>query len=463
MKKPLSKTIKRFYGISDLGFGFMAGGMETPYLVFFMTNVAHFSLQGIAIATTIASIIDAFMQPVYGGIITGTRAGKHGRNRSWLIFFPILTWISFITLFTAIGTPTIGVIIVGASLCLTNAMRTLPWVAHLNLINVLASNADERAQLSSVRGTWSTAGTIITSIIVLPIIGLFGRLLGNEVHGYTIAAALMGLIYCVLTWITFAFTKGYEEPEPEGAHTAAQKVTVLDMLKAAGTNPPLLILLIADFFKYMSGFVSSAAAAYYFSYILRDLNKMPIYLFLGGVCMTLGASQSGRIAKALSTKQAAVIGILGQGIVLVIATMVARNMYVFFVLLGVIRLFGGITTAAVVAMYSDCVVYSKWKTGKNTAPFIMGSMTFALKLSYIARGTLVPLILALVGFSASIAPADATETLKSGILIMFLLIPGLCMCLSGLLLALGYRLTKTKVAELQADIDARAAVAPTSA
>jgi GPH family glycoside/pentoside/hexuronide:cation symporter len=87
----------------------------------------------------------------------------------------------------------------------------------------------------------------------------------------------------------------------------------------------------------------------------------------------------------------------------------------------------------------------------------MGSMTFALKLSYIARGTLVPAILALVGFSASIAPADATETLKNGILNVFLLIPGLCMCLSGLLLVFGYRLTKTKVTELQAEIDARAA------
>jgi GPH family glycoside/pentoside/hexuronide:cation symporter len=463
MKKPLSKTIKRFYGIADFGFGFMAGGMETPYLVFFMTNVAHFSLQGIAIATTIASTIDAFMQPVYGGIITGTRAGKHGRNRSWLVLFPLLTWLTFITLFTAIGTPTTGVIIVGASLCLTNAMRTLPWVSHMNLINVLASNADERAQLSSVRGTWSTAGTIVTSIIVLPIIGFFGRVLGNQVHGYTIAAALMGFVYCVLTWITFAFTKGYEEPEPEGAHTAARKVTVLDMLKAAATNPPLLILLIADFFKYMAGFVSGAAAAYYFNYILRDLNKMPIYLFLGGICMTLGASQSGRIAKALSTKQAAIIGILGQGIAMILNAMLARNMYIFFVLLGMTRLFGGVTTAAVVALYSDCVVYSKWKTNKNTAPFIMGSMTFALKLSYIARGTLVPFILALVGFSASIAPADATEMLKSGILNVFLLIPGLCLCLSGLLLTFGYRLTKTKVAELQAEIDARPAAEPATA
>jgi GPH family glycoside/pentoside/hexuronide:cation symporter len=212
----------------------------------------------------------------------------------------------------------------------------------------------------------------------------------------------------------------------------------------------------------MAGFVSGAAAAYYFNYILRDLNKMPIYLFLGGVCMTVGASQSGKIAKALSTKRAAVIGILGQGTAMLINAMLARNMYVFFVLLGITRIFGGITTTSVVAIYSDCVVYSKWKTGKNTAPFIMGSMTFALKLSYIARGTLVPFILAFVGFSANIVPADATETLKSGILTVFLLIPGLCLCFSGLLLTFGYRLTKTKIAELQTEIDARAAASATA-
>ncbi|MCR3921455.1 MAG: hypothetical protein NUK65_02930, partial [Firmicutes bacterium] len=95
---------------------------------------------------------------------------------------------------------------------------------------------------------------------------------------------------------------------------------------------------------------------------------------------------------------------------------------------------------------------------KNTSPFIMGSMTFALKLSYIARSTLVPAILAFVGFSAAISPEAATETLKNGILSAFLLIPGIALLLSGLLIKFGYKLTREKVQELQEEIDTRKTV-----
>ena len=459
MKKPLSRTIKTFYGISDFGFSFMTGGMENTWLMFFMTNVAEFSLASISIATTIAAFVDAFMQPVYGGIITGTRAGRWGRNRTYLVFWPILVAVTFVTLFTNIGSKTTGVIIVAASLCLTNGFRSLPWIAHLNMITVLANDSDERARLASLRGTWSSVGGIVSSYVATPLIGFLGVYLGSVTLGYTVSAGVMGLIYIIPTWWTFAFTKGYEPTGEEVVQTAAAKVTVMDMLRAAGGNPPLIVLLIADFFKYMSGFIMSASAAYYFNYIIGSIALMPTYLLLGSCFTAAGTSLSGIAAKKLSSKGAAVTGILGMGITLTINFFVARNLMTFFVLVLITRFFGGMSGASIIALYTDCVVYSKWKTGKNTAPFIMGSMTFALKTSYIVRGPLVLAVLAFVGFSSSIAPSDASETLKQGILAAFLLIPGLSYILSGLFLFFGYKLTREKVQQLQVEIDAREAQA----
>ncbi|KPU46202.1 putative symporter YjmB [Oxobacter pfennigii] len=459
MKKPLSKTIQWFYGISDFGFSIMTGGMEVTYLMFFMTNVAKFSLVSIGIATTVSAIVDALMQPVYGGIITGTKPMKWGRNRSWLVFMPVLVVITFITMFTSIGPKEVGVVIVAASLCLTNAARTFPWLAHVNLITVLASGPDERAKLASVRGTWAAAGGIVSSYVALPLIMFFSAALKDEVIGYTIVAGIVSIFYAVTTWFTFAFTKGYEETGDSAVQTKAQKVTVMDMLRSAAGNPPLIVLLIADFFKYMSGFVSSAAAAYYFTYILKDMALMPLYLFLGAVMLTIGAACAGYAAKKLSTKISAVLGIIGMGLAFTIGFFVARNMYAFFACILVARFCGGLVNTAVIALYTDCIVYSEWKTGKNTSPFIMASMTFALKLSYIARGTLVPAVLAMVGFSAAISPEQATETLKNGILAAFLLIPGVALLLSGSLIYIGYKLTRDKVQELQAEIDARKAAA----
>jgi len=456
-KKPLSKMITRFYGISDFGFNIMTGGMEVTYLVFFMTNVAKFSLVSIGIATTVAAVIDAFMQPVYGGLMTGLKPMKWGRNRSWLVFMPVLVLITFVTMFTSIGPKNVGVIIVAASLCLTNAARTFPWLAHVNLITVMANGPDERAKLASIRGTWAAAGGIISSYVVLPLINFFASRLNNEVAGYTVVAFIVSLFYVITTWFTFWFTKGYEEVETDTAMIKAERVTVKDMLLSTAGNPPLLVLLIADFFKCMSGFVMSASAAYYFTYIVRDMSLMPLYLFLGAIMSTLGAASVAFIARKLGTKGAATLGVFGQGIAFTICFFLARNVTLFFVCIIIARFFGGITNTSIVSLYTDCIVYSEWKTGKDTSAFIMATMTFALKLSYIARGTLVPAVLALVGFSASIDPAVASETMKIGILVAFLAIPGGVLLVSGLLLFFGYKLTKEKVLELQTEIDARKA------
>ncbi|MCR3923373.1 MAG: MFS transporter, partial [Firmicutes bacterium] len=361
MKKPLNNMIKRFYGISDFGFSIMVGGMEITYLMFFMTNVAKFSLVSIGIATTVAAIVDAFMQPVYGGIITGTKPMRWGRNRSWLVFMPILVVITFMMMFTSIGPANVGVIVVAAALCLTNAARSFPWLAHVNLITVMANGPDERAKLASTRGTWAAAGGIVSSYIALPLIVFFSAQLNNEVIGYTIVAGIVAMFYAVTTWFTFSFTKGYEETGAAAAQTATTKVSIKDMLRSASGNPPLILLLIGDFFRYLSGFVMSASAMYYFVYIQGNKGLMPLYLFLGAIMLTLGAACAGFAAKKLTSKGAAVLGIIGMGLSLTVGTFVARNLILFFICILIARFFGGIANTSIIALYTDCIVYSEWK------------------------------------------------------------------------------------------------------
>lgn len=459
MKKPLSKMIKTFYGISDFGFSFMVTGLENSYLLFFMTNVAKFPLASISIVTTISAIIDAFMQPVYGGIIAGMKPMKWGRNRSWFVFMPILVMLTFIMMFTDIGPKNVGVIIVGVSLCLTNATRTFSWLSHVNLISVLANNSNERALLASRRATWNSVGGALSSYAVLPLITFFAAVLKNDVSGYTIVATLMALIYVGFTWFTLYFTKGYEPTGADAVQTPATKVTFKDMVHSALGNPSLLLLVVADFFKYLAGFLMSASAVYYFTYIAGNLALTPLYILLRSVMTTIGSASTGLIAKKLSTKGSAVLGSVCQGILLIICGFFARNVVAFFILIMAAHIFTGVCNPAMTALYTDCSVYSEWKTGKNASPFIMGTMTFALKFSYIFRASTVTAILAMVGFSAGIDPALATDALKNGIIAAYLFIPAGALLLSGALLSFGYRLTRAKVDELQEEINARKAAA----
>ena len=59
--------------------------------------------------------------------------------------------------------------------------------------------------------------------------------------------------------------------------------------------------------------------------------------------------------------------------------------------------------------------------------------------------------------SADIDPAAATEGLKSGIGVAFMIVPAAALIVGALLLIVGFRITKEDVTRFQKEIDARKA------
>ena len=118
-------------------------------------------------------------------------------------------------------------------------------------------------------------------------------------------------------------------------------------------------------------------------------------------------------------------------------------------------------------MYADTVVYNEWKNNTNAAGWINGLQLFPLKIGFVFRGVLIPVILGMIGFTsaADFAPyLEAGATLsaefisfQSGIGIGFMIFPSILVVVSALLLLLGFKLTPTKLKQYQAEIDERRA------
>lgn len=53
-KKPISKGLKTFFGVGDLGFNWMTN-IETYYYAYFLTNIAQFPLALVTVIQTIGS------------------------------------------------------------------------------------------------------------------------------------------------------------------------------------------------------------------------------------------------------------------------------------------------------------------------------------------------------------------------------------------------------------------------
>ena len=184
---------------------------------------------------------------------------------------------------------------------------------------------------------------------------------------------------------------------------------------------------------------------------------LPTYILLGSITMTLGSHFAGQISKTLSTRNATIFGLFGLAASLILCKFVAMNITMFFIVVLLARMFLGVLGAVMVGLYSDVSVYAQWKTGEDASPFVMGLMTVSLKLAVISRGIVIPAALAAVGFTPDVAPEAATLALKTAVINAFLLIPGIFALISGLIMAVGYKLTREKVVQYQTEINQRKA------
>jgi len=431
--------------------------VETYFFVFFLTDIAKLPLGLVALIGTITSVVDAVLSPFYGAIISGTKPMKWGRNRSWMLLIPPLVVPTYIFQFTKIGSYTAAAVIICAGFIVSHILWNIPWVANVGLIPVLASNPDEAALLSSRRATWTALGGIVFSFIGEPLARYFGQITNSEILGYSLLAGFTALIMMICYWTVFKITDGYEPTGGQATESSSkkQRVSFGSMFKSAVQNPPLIGLLLSDFFRYMTNFVMSAAAAYYFTYVTQKMSMFSTYLLVTAVFRMIGSYIAGSMAKKLSTRTTTILGLLGLAASLIICKFVAMNLVLFFIFVLIASLFLGIVYSVMVGLYSDVSVYARWKTGEDTSAFVMGLMNVALKLAIIARGTVIPFILDRSGFDANIDPSAATMAIKTGVINAFLFVPGIFALISGLILVLGYKLTREKVVEMQKEINER--------
>ncbi|QSX08528.1 MFS transporter [Alkalibacter rhizosphaerae] len=459
-KKPISKALRTFFGVGDMGFSLMAS-VEMYFFVFFMTNVAKFPLATVALIGSVTSIGDALLSPFYGAIIDGTKPMKWGKYRSWMLICPPIVVILYMFQFTKIGGDGLGAIIVTLGFILSHIAWNIPWVANIALIPMLSSTPADRGLLSSRRATWSAMAGIIFSYTGANLAALYGRVTGNEVLGYTLLAGTFAFVMMIGYWAHFKMTDGYEETGAQAAASQQNKprLGLIQMLKMAATNHYLIVLLFGDLMRYMANFIMTAAAAYYFTYVAKNPALFATYLLLASLARLVGSYIAAPVTKKFSSRRASIAALILGGGFLVVAKLVGYNVLLFFVAVMAAGIFLGILQASMVALYSDVSVYSEWQSGQPATAWIMGLMTLSLKIAVISRGTVIPFVLATAGFVATADPATASKALTDGVINVFVLIPAIFMLLSAAILGFGYRLTNEKLEGFEKEIAERKSAA----
>ena len=452
----LTRTIRNFYGVGDMAFALMSS-VGIYYSTYYLTNIAQLSLVNIAFLTSTVAAIDSFTSWIYGAIINSTKPMKWGRYRSWLV---VLTWLVpffyFFQYFRIGAKETVATVFFFIFMLGGRVLQNFPYIANLSMISIVAKNQTEKVAMSSSRSTWNNASKFAWSYLGIPFLALLTTWT-TEKYSYAILSGLMAVLMVIGYWIHFKMFKGYEDSGEEEQKVEAKakraRTKPKDLFKALALNPPLLVLLVADLGKWCFYFVTAGTVVYYFKYIALNPPAMATYALIIAFCAVAGAYLSRIIAKKFSSKCAVVASLLLMAACLFAARIFYTDMWTVMILLGIAQFGYGCIYSFSSAMYADTCVYNEWKTGKNASGWIMGMQNIPLKVATTLRNIIITACLAVGGFSATIAVSDAGIEMKEAICLSLMVIPGVILIVCALVLLIGYRLSKTKVEEMQNEID----------
>ena len=448
--KGLSNSLKYFFGVGDAGFNLMSN-IETFYFMTFLTDLAAFSPAIAGLINSVFSIVDACLSWIYGGILNGTKAKKWGRYRSWLILVPWIVPFLYAFQFIRVSSNEMlsAVIIIAAAIA-SHVVWNIGYVANATLVSVVGKTPEDRATLASSRGTWNNIGSLLFSYLGLPLATLLAGFVG-ETNKFAAAAFCLGILMVLGYYAHFKMTDGYEEIETgNGPKAGAAKVSIPDMFKSLFANPQLMILMVADLAKWCVKFVTAAAAIYYFRDAMHNPGLMTPYLLAIGLAAIVGAFATRYLAKSLSNRTTAIISFVGMAVSLALIYVAYTSYVAVIALMTLAQFFYGVAYSISPALYADTVVYTTHKTGKNAAGWIMGLQNLPLKVGVFMRGTIVAACLAAVGWQKGVVLEGAA---RQGMTVALGLVPAILCAIGAVLLIVGYKLTREKIAECQAAIN----------
>ena len=449
--KGLSNSLKYLFGVGDAGFNLMSN-IETFYFMSFLTGLGGFSPAIAGIINSVFSTVDACLSWIYGGILNGTKAKKWGRYRSWLILLPWIVPVLYAFQFIRIAENEIlsAIVIIAAAIS-SHVVWNIGYVANATLISVVGQTAEERATLASSRGTWNNIGSLLFSYLGLPLATLLAGFVGEK-NQWAAAAFALGILMVLGYYAHFKMTEGYEEIETEASPKATNKVTVPEMFRSLFQNPQLLILMIADLAKWCVKFVTAASAIYYFRDAMGNPGLMVPYSLAIALAAIVGSFVTRYMAKALSNRTTTIISYVGMAVALLMVYVCYANATMVIAMMTIAQFFYGIAYSVSPALYADTVVYATWKSGKNAAGWIMGLQNLPLKVGVFLRGTIVSACLVAVNWQSGVLLEGSA---RQGMTIAMGLVPAILCGVGTLLLIFGYKLTREKVAQYQAEIDAK--------
>lgn len=449
--KPLSVREKVGYGLGDMASNFYLGFFGL-FLLYYYTDVFGISPAAAATMLLVTKIIDAVSDPAMGLIADRTHS-RWGKYRPYLLFGAVPYALLGCLLFLGPELSDLGKLIFAY---VTYTMVMLAFTAvnvpYSALLAVISPVAEERTKATQYRFVFASIGTLSVGALATPLVEWLGQ--GDEVLGFRLTIALFAVLSVALFWVTFFTTRERVEP-------TIQNTSVAQDIGALLKNWSWIILVFAGIVIVVGLVARFASIVYYLKYYMvadEIIEGAKVFLWMDRVAFLTSAGLIGQLIGALLTpmltrhfeKHHLMIAMNGvHALLLFIGYSVGPDQYALTVLLHSVGIFTfGVVITLLFSMYTDCVEYGEWRTGKNNAGLTVSASMFSLKFGSALGGALPGFILAGFGFVANEAQS---ETAINGIRLMFNILPGVFFLFGGLLMAF-YKIDRETLRKIEYEL-----------
>lgn len=467
-KKKLSPLFLNAFGIGDFGFAMMTG-VETMYWMFFLTNAVKLSLSVTSFVAGAAGLFDIAWMIVAGLIIQGTNF-KGGKYRPWLLIAPPVVFVTTLFMYWPFsGNGTMAIVLILVGYIVSHLFYNISYTCHLSMVADYTDDAGERAILSSRKTMWMSAGNVLFSIAIIPLLDVFGGQSQPTAFFYWIAVVLCIMLFGYLA--LYVLAKPYEITIP-GAGTAEQNAdaavqgpppeTMAEAIKVTVTNVPFIILLLAQIGTSTGMFFMMSGIPYYFQSIFAQtptfmgMPLMSAYMFVTAIVGIIGAWLAPMISSKFGKKNLYCAGaIINACFIFLVYFMFSSNFPLFLACVAIGGFINSFGAGLGFAFFADCITYNIWRTGKSGAGFLMAVASLPIKIAVMLRGILMPMLYGVLGVVIDEFGMTGTDPAsQAGLKFICLLLPQVLVVVFIVIIFIFFRLDDKRVAELNADIAA---------
>ena len=369
----LSVKEKIGYGMGDAASHIIFDNVML-YMMFFYTDIFGIPAGFVGTMFLLARALDAISDPCMGLLADRTRS-RWGKFRPWVLFgalpFGLVCVLAYSTPDLSLNGKMIYAAITYTLLTLLYTVVNIPYCA---LGGVITNDPTQRISLQSWRFVLATAGGMLSTVLMMPLVNLIGG--DNKALGFQGGIAVLSVVAFLMLAFCFFTTKERVEAPPS---TTSMREDLRDIWQ----NDQWRIVGLLTILNILAVCVRGGAMMYYVTWIL---------------------------AMFFVPMQADI------------------TMFVFIFVIGVLH---QLVTPIQWVMMSDTVDYGEWCNGKRLTGISFAGTLFVLKLGLAFGGALIGWMLAGGGYDAA-AKTQNSATI-SIIIALFTIVPAICYLLSAVI------------------------------